>query len=105
LIWSDEFETEGKPNSEFWSYENGFVRNNEFQWYQQDNGICHNGILTIEARKEQIPNPNYLTGSNDWRKNREFAEYTSACIKTVGKKEFQYGRFEVRAKIPMASSS
>ncbi len=26
LIWADEFEEGAKPNPEFWSYENGFVR-------------------------------------------------------------------------------
>ncbi|GAB6013329.1 family 43 glycosylhydrolase [Viscerimonas tarda] len=105
LVWSDEFEIDGKPNPDFWNYEQGFVRNEEFQWYQPDNANCLNGILTIEARKEQIENPDYLADSNDWRKNRKYADYTSSCIKTVGKKEFLYGRFEVRAKIPTASGS
>jgi beta-glucanase (GH16 family) len=105
LVWSDEFDNEGAPNPDFWSYEQGFVRNKEFQWYQPDNANCHNGILTITGKKEQIFNPNYEEGSTDWRKNRNFAEYSAACIKTVGKKEFLYGRFEVRAKIPTASGS
>jgi beta-glucanase (GH16 family) len=105
LVWSDEFDYEGKPNPEFWSYEQGFTRNEEFQWYQPDNANMHNGILTIEGKKEQILNPNYVQDSKDWRKNRRFAEYSAASIKTVGKKEFQYGRFEVRAKIPTASGS
>jgi hypothetical protein len=105
LIWSDEFDHDGKPNPAFWNYENGFVRNEEQQWYQPDNANCRNGILTIEARKEHLSNLNYETNSRDWRKNRPFAEYTSACIKTNGKKEFLYGRFEVRAKIPTASGS
>ncbi|GHT58748.1 hypothetical protein AGMMS50239_03910 [Bacteroidia bacterium] len=105
LVWSDEFDNEGKPNPEFWSYEQGFVRNNELQWYQSDNANIHNGILTIEGKKEQIPNPNYVEGNRDWKKNRKFAEYSASSIKTVGKKEFLYGRFEVRAKIPTASGS
>jgi beta-glucanase (GH16 family) len=105
LVWSDEFDGDGKPDPALWSDEQGFVRNEEFQWYQPDNANCRNGILTIEARKEQIENPNYLADSNDWRKNRKYADYTSSCIKTVGKKEFLYGRFEVRAKIPTAGGS
>ena len=40
LIWSDEFNYEGKPNSDVWSYENGFVRNEELQWYQPENADC-----------------------------------------------------------------
>lgn len=34
LVWSDEFNKEGKPDSTKWNDENGFVRNEEFQWYQ-----------------------------------------------------------------------
>lgn len=105
LVWSDDFEAEGKPDPTVWSYESGFVRNEEFQWYQSANTNRHKGILTIEAKREQVENPRYEEGSNDWRKSRPFAKYTSACIKTVGKKEFLYGRFEVRAKIPIASGS
>jgi beta-glucanase (GH16 family) len=105
LVWSDEFDRDGKPNPEYWSYEQGFVRNEEFQWYQPENANCHNGILTITGKKEHIPNPNYAEGSKDWRKNRPFAEYSAACIKTAGKKEWLYGRFEIRAKIPTASGS
>jgi beta-galactosidase len=105
LVWNDEFDNEGKPNPEFWSYENGFVRNEELQWYQADNANCHNGILTIEGRKETIVNPRYNADSRDWKQNRSHADYTAASIKTNGKKEFLYGRFEVRAKIPLASGS
>ncbi|GHV02091.1 hypothetical protein FACS1894159_10690 [Bacteroidia bacterium] len=105
LVWSDEFDREGQPDSAVWSYENGFVRNEEHQWYQSDNARCGNGILTIEARREQVVNPNFDGASSDWKKNRQYAGYTSACIKTIGKKEFLYGRFEVRAKIPTASGS
>ncbi|MDR1896377.1 MAG: family 43 glycosylhydrolase, partial [Prevotellaceae bacterium] len=105
LVWADEFNYEGKPDPAVWSYENGFVRNMEFQWYLQENANCSNGVLVIKAKKEQIPNPNHVPGCNDWLKDRMFAEYTSASIKTVGKKEFLYGRFEVRAKIPTASGA
>ncbi|GAB6007441.1 family 43 glycosylhydrolase [Dysgonomonas reticulitermitis] len=105
LAWAEEFDYEGKPNPDFWSYEQGFVRNEEFQWYQSDNANVHNGILTIEGRKEQKPNPDYKAGSPRWSQNRQYAEYTAASIKTNGKKEFLYGRFEVRAKIPVASGA
>ena len=33
LIWQDEFDKDGQPD-ERWSYEYGFVRNRELQWYQ-----------------------------------------------------------------------
>lgn len=100
LVWSDEFNKEGKPESSAWSYEQGFVRNNELQWYQSDNSYCKDGVLTIYGKKEKIKNPNYEAESKEWRKNREYAEYTATSIKSVGKKEFLYGRFEIRARIP-----
>lgn len=105
LVWADEFDTDGAPNPEFWSYEIGFTRNEELQWYQSGNANIHKGILTIEGKKENIINTNYDKTSKDWKKSRKFARYSSASIKTVGKKEFLYGRVEVRAKIPVASGA
>ena len=76
------------------------------QWYQPDNAVCKGGFLVIEARKERNrQNPLYIPGSNDWRKEREFIEYTSSSVTTAGKKEFLYGRFEVRARIPVAKGA
>lgn len=105
LVWSDEFNIDGAPNPEFWSFERGFVRNNELQWYQEENAACKNDVLVIEARKEKKPNPIYSKDRNNWRQNREFIEFTSSSIKTIGKKEFQYGRFEIKAKIPLESGA
>lgn len=105
LVWSDDFDDTGKPNEAFWSFEKGFVRNRELQWYQEENARCKNGLLVIEAKKERKSNPAYEAGSNQWGRSREYIEYTSSSIKTVGKKEFLYGRFEIRAKIPVAGGS
>lgn len=105
LVWSDEFNIDGAPNPEFWSFEKGFVRNNELQWYQEENAFCKNGVLVIEARNEKKPNPLYSERQRNWRRNREFIEFTSSSIRTIGKKEFKYGRFEIRAKIPLESGA
>ena len=105
LVWSDEFDYEGKPNPEFWKFEKGFERNKELQWYQEENAYCKDGILTIEARKEKKPNPLYSTDKNDWRNSRKTIEFTSSSIQTKGKKEFLYGRFEIKAKIPLAGGA
>jgi len=102
LIWNDEFNNTGKPNPANWSYESGFVRNEELQWYQSDNANCANGILMIEGRREKLKNPDYVKGSTRWETNREFAEYSSSSINTSGKKEFLFGRFEIRARIDTA---
>lgn len=104
LVWSDEFDVDGSPSKD-WTYERGFVRNQELQWYQADNAYVKDGCLVIEGRREHRKNPNYEAGSNDWRKNREFIEYTSSSLTTRLSQQFLYGRFEVRAKIPVASGS
>lgn len=100
LVWSDEFNYEGNPDPSVWNYEEGFVRNQEHQWYQIDNANCKNGTLQIEGRKERFPNPNYNASSSDWKYNREYVDYTSASLNTRNLRSWQYGRFEIRAKIP-----
>ncbi|HVW61807.1 MAG TPA: hypothetical protein VHC48_17260, partial [Puia sp.] len=40
LVWSDEFNTDGTPDPTNCDYEQGFVRNNEQQWYQKENATC-----------------------------------------------------------------
>ncbi|KAA6440749.1 glycoside hydrolase family 16 protein [Dyadobacter flavalbus] len=103
LVWSDEFEQNGPPNPEIWQPETGFVRNNEAQWFQGKNAYCKDGFLILEAKKERVKNPDYNANSKSWKQNREYAEYTSASIVTRGKKSFQYGRFEIKARIDTRS--
>ena len=104
LVWSDEFDVEGKPSDD-WTYEHGFVRNEELQWYQSQNAYVKDGCLVIEGRRERFPNPYYVAGSRDWRSNREFVDYTSSCLTTRLSHQFLYGRVEVRAKIPTATGA
>jgi beta-glucanase (GH16 family) len=99
LVWSDEFATDGRPDPQNWTYENGFVRNRELQWYQPENAYVRDGLLIIEARRDTFPNPAYDPAADDWRKQRERVEYTSASLTTQGLQEWTYGRFEIRAKI------
>lgn len=103
LVWSDEFNGTGAVDAANWSFENGFVRNEEQQWYQPENAFQKDGFLVFEARKENPINtrlnPNYVAGSTDWRKARRYINYTAASIKTVGKRSWLYGRFEIRAKV------
>ena len=88
-----------------WNFEQGFARNEELQWYQKENAYCKDGLLIIEAKSEKRDNPIYEEGSNDWRRSRRFIECTSSSITTSGKKEFLYGRFEVRARIPVGKGA
>lgn len=103
LIWADEFNKNGKPDPTVWKYEKGFVRNEEDQWYQEDNAWCENGLLIIEARKEARPNPTYIPGSKEWRTSREEITHTSSSINTSGRQSWQYGRFVMRGKIDVSA--
>lgn len=99
LVWQDEFNENGKPNPKFWKSEKGFVRNEELQWYQEENVNCQNGVLLIEGKRVQIANPNFEAGNVSWRKNRKEINFTSASIQTKGLQEWQFGTFIIRAKI------
>ena len=102
LVWSDEFNVDGAPDEKNWKYEEGFVRNNENQWYQKENAYCQNGFLVIEAKNESRVNSNFVSKNHqDWTKNRDSIKVTSSCLITQGKHSWQYGRFEMRAKIPV----
>jgi beta-glucanase (GH16 family) len=111
LVWSDEFSKSGLPDPAKWNYETGFIRNNEAQYYTRErkaNARVENGVLIIEARKEQFANPDFDRNAKrkgSGRRSQEFAEYTSASLTTRGKTNWTYGRIEVRAKLPSARST
>lgn len=87
LVWQDEFSGD-EINSNHWNHEigNSGWGNNEWQNYtaREDNSYIDNGKLIIEAKQESF-------GGSD---------YTSARMISAGKQEFQYGRVDVRAKLP-----
>src|SRR5437764_686523 len=94
LVWREEFNYTGLPDSSKWSYDVGAHGwgNNELQYYTNkrlENARVENGHLVIEARKEK------------W----ESSDYTSARIVTKKKADWQYGKLEVRAKIPAGVGS
>lgn len=102
LVWSDEFNVNGAPDEKNWNYETGFVRNLEDQWYQKENAYCKDGFLIIQAKKENRANPNFISKNHrDWTKKRDSIKVSSSCLITRGKHSWQYGRFEMRAKIPV----
>ena len=92
LIWAEEFDYDGLPDSTKWTYDIGDGcpklcgwGNNELQYYtdkELGNARVADGILTIEAHKAE----------------RENSTYTSARLVTKGKADFKYGRIDVRAK-------
>lgn len=88
LAWSDEFDGEGLPDNNKWTYDIGDWGwgNNELQYYTANrlkNARQENGNLIIEAHK-----------------NDEGNAWTSARLTTRGKVSFLYGRIEFRAKVP-----
>ena len=89
LVWSDEFNGPAIDKS-VWSYEIGFIRNKEPQYYTDhaENSYIENGNLVIETRMEDYKS----------------APYTSASLNTHGKKAFLYGRIEMRARLPKGNA-
>lgn len=88
LIWSDEFNGKGLPDSTKWNFEEGGKGwgNSESQYYtsRPENINVQNGILSINVIKEDYKDSNY----------------TSARINTKNKFSFKYGKVEMRAKQP-----
>jgi beta-glucanase (GH16 family) len=110
LVWSDDFrhDPDGLPDPNKWFFERGFVRNLETQYYTRnrlENCRVEHGHLIIELRKEPAPlvladNVNEAEGRTWNNTDLKPADYTSACITTLGKASWLYGRIEIRAKMP-----
>ncbi len=93
LVWADEFDKSGLPDSTKWGYDYGTGcpncgwGNNELQFYTQkrlENARVEDGNLIIEAHKEDFEN----------------RQYTSARLVTKDKGDWLYGKFEIRMKLP-----
>jgi len=87
LVWQDEFDGSSIDESK-WSFDvqwPGWV-NHELQGYTRrwENARVENGNLVIEGR-------------HDWWNGQE---YTSARLKTQGRRSWTYGRFEARMQLP-----
>ncbi len=99
LVWSDEFDVDGLPDPSKWNYDtyrnlDGWW-NSEEQYYSHsraENARIENGQLIIEARKDG----NTLTEFSDYGGQ----DYSSARLFTKDRASWQYGYFEVRAKLP-----
>ncbi len=93
LVFSDEFNG-SEVDSSKWTLLTGDGTefglppgwgNNELQYYLPQNATVDSGLLTITAKEEQIEGYNY----------------TSSRMITANKADFTYGRFEMRAKMPI----
>ncbi len=87
LVWAEEFDYEGRPDSTKWRYDTGGSGwgNHELQYYTPgDNALVKDGILTIEAKIEK-------KGGRD---------YTSCRLVTRNVGDWLYCKVEARAKLP-----
>ena len=91
LVWSDEFDGTLVDQSK-WEFQIGDGcpdlcgwGNGELQYYRAENATVGGGLLTITAKEEAFG----------------FSDYTSARLRTKGKADWEYGRFEMRAKLPI----
>lgn len=86
LVWQDEFDYQGAPNPKKWSYDaaDSGKWNQELQIYTKfrANSFVKNGLLTISAIKSKA------------------GKWSSARLFTKGKKDWTYGYFEIKAKLP-----
>lgn len=100
LVWSDEFSVDGPPDPVKWTFEHGYVRNDERQWYQPQNAFVAGGHLVIEARREHRA---LTSADRRWDKGafhgRKDIDFTSASVTTRGLQSWRYGRIEIRAKL------
>lgn len=86
LVWSDEFNGTSVDTTN-WSFDvgGGGWGNNELEYYQPANATVANGNLIITAKKQRV----------------QANSYTSARLKTQGKRQFTYGKIEARIKLPV----
>ena len=89
LVWSDEFNYTGLPDSSKWNYDVGGHGwgNNEKQFYKKkslENSSVKDGLLHITALKKDF----------------EKSNYTSSKLTTYQRFVLQYGKIEVKAKLP-----
>lgn len=94
LVWSDNFNNRGLPDTSKWNYDIGNINgwgNNELQYYTNDihNAQVTKGNLVLSALRQQ----------------KDGFRYTSAKLVTRGKASWQYGKVEVRAKLPTGMGS
>jgi len=89
LVFSDDFNTIDRAK---WNVRNNSWANNEesIVTSRAANVFTSNGALTLRAIKES-----YTVGSTT-------KQYTSGYLDTIGRESWQYGRIEMRAKLPAA---
>lgn len=104
LVWQDEFDGEQVDQSK-WSYEINCWGggNDEQQCYvdHSENFVFEDGILHIVALKKSHTGPADVQDSPNYSENiTRTLPFTSGRLRSKGKADFKYGRFEARLKLP-----
>lgn len=108
LLFEDNFDGIGLPDTTRWNYEEGYLRNGELQYYtvaRLQNCYQKDGCLHIVARNDSAWIEDGCFGKPwdspaDTLRRAGMAPVTSASITTQGIAEWKYCRVEVRAKLP-----
>ncbi|HEY8064158.1 MAG TPA: acyltransferase family protein [Methylosinus sp.] len=103
LVHEEDFSRAGALDENFWSYESGFIRNREAQYYRPSNVFVANGALVLEGRAEGVVNPLYDRASNDWTRSTLCGEFTSGSI--VSRRSMRYGAVEIVARAPKGAGT
>jgi beta-glucanase (GH16 family) len=109
LVWSDEFEGDAIDPSK-WSHEvNCYGGGNDEQQCYTDrlkNAYVKDGKLHLVAIKESYSGARHNPESPQYQDDDiRTLPFTSARLRTLGKGDWQYGRFEIRAKLPFGQGS
>ena len=98
-VWRDDFDT---LDMNSWSYQLGHKRGIEPQDYvdNPENVFIDDGNLVLSATEKKEYRVHYNANGSDIVK-----KYDSGSIATFGKKEFLYGKIEVRAKLPKGAGA
>lgn len=98
-VWRDDFDT---LDMNSWSYQLGHKRGIEPQEYvdSSKNVFVEDGKLILRATKKDEYTIHYNADGSDIVK-----KYDSGSIATFGKREFLYGKIEMRAKLPKGAGA
>lgn len=102
VVWEDNFDVDGQPNSANWNYHvgNGYNTgipdfqgwgNGEWEWYRPENSYVQGGNLVLRA--DYSTTPYYNVGGRDWYQK-------SGRVTTQGKHSWTYGKIEARIRLP-----
>jgi len=93
LVWYDEFDGSGAPNSKKWDRPEYNRRNNDSGpdgwWLKEDSYLDGAGNLVLRTKK-----------INNRNSDRDSFDYSTGAIRSFGKFEQKFGKFVIRCQLP-----